>query len=87
MTLVDRLEAAGFIQETYEGAIQITDFEDSCIGYSDDGHLVYSYERMVEQIMTEEGCTREDAADYLDYNIMHSYRGTGARHPIIMHEI
>ena len=87
MTLVGRLETAGFIPESYEGAIQIDGYEESCIGYSDDGHLVYSYERMIEQIMMEDGCTREAAADHLDFNIMHSYKGTGSRHPIIMYEI
>ena len=55
------------------------EFEDAIIGTTSDGnHVVYSYDLLVEEVMkwdkNPESAerNREDAIDYVDYNVMRS---------------
>lgn len=38
------------------------------IGLSDDGALCYSYEKMIEWLMQEDGMDYEGAMEFIDYN-------------------
>lgn len=86
MTIDERLDAAGFEEEAYGDAVTIEGYDGACVGYSDDGRLVYSYERMIA-IEMEDGATREEAEDYLHYNVLSSYLSTGSRHPVIFYTV
>ena len=50
-----------------EGAAVWDDFAGAFIGSTSDGRAVYSFDKMVEILMSE-GETEEDAKDYIDYN-------------------
>ena len=43
-------------------------YDDSIIGVTTDGRVVYSYEKMIEELAVEEGLTREEARDWIEYN-------------------
>lgn len=43
-------------------------YDNSIIGVTTDGRTVYSYEKMIEELATEEGLTREEARDWIEYN-------------------
>lgn len=82
-----RLDAAGIQPDDYEGAVTITGYDSACIGYTDDGHLVYDYDLMVEQEMLAYGVDWETAAEWVEYNVIGGYLSTGMRHPYIVHMI
>ena len=70
-----------------EGAVCFDNpsFKNSIIGVTTDGRLVYSYERMVVDLMEEEGWSEEDAIDWISYNTIRSldYIENG---PIVVYE-
>lgn len=88
-TLIQRLDDAGIPAEEYEDAVQIDGYDSACIGYSDDGHLIYDYELLVADTMDMSGGDTdwESAEEYVQYNILGAYLSTGERHPIIIHTI
>ena len=48
-----------------------TAFVDAIIGYDAHHHkIVYSYEKMVECLMNEDGMTYEEAVEFIDYNTL-----------------
>ena len=63
------------------------EFADGCIGYTDDFHLVYSYERLVESLGKAYG-SEEDAIEWLEYNTYRAipYMAHDGIEPIIIHE-
>lgn len=63
------------------------EFADGAIGITNDYHVVYSYERLVDSLAKTYG-TEEDAIDWLDYNTMRSlpYMASMGNEPIIIHE-
>ena len=62
-------------------------YDGSIVGVTTDGRVVYDYDKMVEELMEDEGWSYEDAAEWIDYNTIRSipYAGPGA--PIIMYSI
>ena len=62
-------------------------YDGSIVGVTTDGRVVYDYDKMIEELMSEEGWSYEDAAEWIDYNTIRSipYAGPGA--PIIMYSI
>ena len=47
-------------------------FEGALIGVSSDDRAVYSYDKMVESAMQQEGWTEEEAIEWIDYNTIRS---------------
>lgn len=67
-------------------------FEKSIIGTTTDGRAVYSYEKMIEEFMTENNCEAIDAADFIDYSTVRAIEyyqisNPDAKTPIIIYEI
>lgn len=59
-------------------------FDNSIIGISFDGRLIYNYSLMVEEMMIEDECSYEDACDYIGYNTIRSLPYFGDKRPIIV---
>ena len=60
-------------------------FEGALIGVSSDDRAIYSYDKMVESAMQQEGWTEEEARDWIDYTIRSlSYIENG---PIILYSL
>lgn len=77
------------IERGEEGTAYFTnpDFIDALIGISDDGRLIYSYEKMVESLMLSEGIGHEAAAEFIDYNTVRTIPYMGDKSPIILYLI
>lgn len=63
------------------------EFADGAIGYTDDYHVVYSYERLVESLGKAYD-SEEDAIEWLEYNTIRAipYMASEGNEPIIIHE-
>lgn len=59
-----------------EGALVIDGLEDSIAGHTDQGLVVYDHEKMLEHFIGD-GMTREDAAEWIDFNVL-GLQGNGA---------
>lgn len=88
MTLNEEIKQS-LVDEGFEGSavLENPDYAIAVIGRSEDGRLIYSYEKMVEFLMVTDGMSREDAIEFIDYNTIRSLPYMGERPPIIMYEI
>jgi hypothetical protein len=59
-------------------------YDGSIVGVTTDGRVVYNYDMMVEELMQDENCSYEEAADWIDYNTIRSLPYAGENGPIIM---
>ena len=62
------------------------EFADGAIGLTEDNHVIYDYELLVESLMNHNNWTREEAIEWLDYNTLGSisYMASKGKEPIIM---
>jgi hypothetical protein len=62
-------------------------FDNSIIGISNDDRVVYDFDKMVQELKSDEGITMEDAIEWVCYNTIRSipYGGPGA--PIVCERI
>lgn len=78
--------------DTYEvSAVLLEDhtFDNSIIGINvkdEDPHVVYSFARMVEEYMTDEDCSEEEAVEWIEYNTLRSIPYMGKNKPEIIEE-
>ncbi len=88
MTLNEEIKQS-LVDEGFEDAVVLEspDYAIAVIGRSEDGRLIYSYEKMVEFLMVTDGMSREDAIEFIDYNTIRALPYMGERAPIIMYEI
>lgn len=54
----------------YEDAVvfENPDYDSAIIGATTDNCVVYDYQKMLECLMTEYGMSKEESADFIDYN-------------------
>lgn len=64
-------------------------FVESIIGttFEEETRVVYDYNVMVEEYAKYHDITREDAADYINYNCIRSASYLGSKAPIIMYPL
>jgi hypothetical protein len=60
-------------------------YDNSIIGITEDGRLIYDYEKMIEEYMAEEECDELDAIEWLEVNTLRAIPYMGANAPIIMY--
>ena len=77
------------LEAGYEGVKFFVNYsyDDALIGVSDDGRAIYDYDRMVEWLMDEEGCSYDEAADWVNYNTIRALSYMGEGKPIIMYSL
>lgn len=56
------------------------------IGMSDDGRAVYSYDRMIEWLMTTQDWTYEESVEWIDFNTIRALPYAGGRGPIVVYD-
>ena len=73
----------------YEDSIifENPDYDSAIVGVSDNGEVIYDFDKMVEHLMVEEGMTAEEAADFISYNSIRSLPYVGEGAPIIMYSL
>jgi hypothetical protein len=81
MTAEDKL-----LDNGYSDVIFFTspDYESALIGVSSDNRAVYDYDLMVEYLVQIDGMTEDEAAEWIDYNVIGSYIADG---PIVIYPL
>ena len=57
------------------------------VGRTDDGRVIYDFDKMVESLMKEDGISQEDAIDFIDYNTIRASPYMGSKAPVIMYSL
>lgn len=63
------------------------DFVEAIIGHDNNGHLVYSYTKMVESLMINDSMTYEEAVEFIDYNTVRALPYMGDKAPVIVFDL
>lgn len=60
------------------------DYDSAIVGVTDEGNVVYDFNKMVDHLMEHDGMERDEAVEFIEYNTVRAlpYAGEGA--PIII---
>lgn len=69
-----------------EGALVFDNraYDYSIIGVTLDGRVIYEYDAMVQELMTDEGWDELEAIEWIDYNTIRALSYAGDKAPIIV---
>ena len=62
-------------------------YDNSIVGVTTDNRVVYDYDKMILEVMEDEGWSYDDAVDWIEYNTIRSLPYAGEKAPIIMYGI
>ena len=62
------------------------DYDNSIVGITEDGRLVYDFNKMVQEFMEDEDCDETEAIEWLEYNTLRALPYMGERAPIVVIE-
>lgn len=65
----------------------VPDFDDAIVGVTDEGQVIYDYDKMVRSLMQREGCDQEQAVEFIEYNTIRAIPYAGEHPPIIMYPL
>jgi hypothetical protein len=70
----------------YEDAIVFENpsYEEAIIGTSHDDRVVYSFDKMVECLMKDDGMSYEEAVEFIEYNTIRAIPYFGPNAPIVL---
>lgn len=60
-------------------------FDNSIVGVTTDGNVVYDYDKMVNELIGDEGISEQDAIDWIEYNTIRSIPYAGEMAPVVMY--
>lgn len=63
------------------------EYDDALIGVTMDNRAVYSFDKMIECIIKEEGLSDIEAIERIEYDIAESLADIGGKAPIIMYSV
>ena len=63
------------------------DYETAILGYTADGNLVYSYEKMIEWLADNNNMDYLTAQEWIDYNVIRTVPYMGDKQPIIVFDL
>ena len=71
----------------YEGVKYLIDegYDDALIGVSEDGRVIYDFDKMIEWLMTKYDWSEIESIDWIEYNTLRSLPYFGDKAPIIMY--
>lgn len=67
--------------------LESPDYLSAIIGVTEDGRLIYSYDKMVEHLMIEDDMDAEEAMEFIDYNTIRALPYAGEKAPIVMYNV
>ena len=75
--------------EDLTGSLLFTNpsYDNSIIGISDTNRVIYSYDKMVEEYVSDNNCSVEEAIEFIEYNTIRALPYAGENAPIIMYEL
>ena len=62
-------------------------YDNSIIGVSTDGRVIYSFSKMVEELMADNGWSEIEAIEWVEYNTIRALPYMGENAPIICEEL
>ena len=62
-------------------------YDNSIIGMSTDGRVIYSFNKMVEEFMSDENVSEMEAVEWIEYNTIRALPYLGENAPIICEEL
>ena len=73
----------------YEDSIvfENPDYDSAIVGVSDNGEIIYDFDKMVQHLVEHDNMTEEEAADFICYNTIRSLPYVGEGAPIIMYSL
>ena len=63
------------------------DYLSAIVGVSDDGRLIYDYEKMAEHLMATDGMDYEEACEFIDFNTIGALPYMGEKRPVILTKV
>jgi hypothetical protein len=60
-------------------------YDNSIIGTTFDGRAIYDFDKMVKELMSDEGWTEEEAIEWVNYNTLRSLPYAGVNAPLIVY--
>ena len=63
------------------------DYDDAIVGITDEGRVIYDYEKMVDSLVERDGITELEAIEFIDYNTIRALAYAGEYAPIIMYPL
>ena len=63
------------------------DYLSAIVGISDDGRLIYDYEKMVEHLVATDGMDYDEACEFIDFNTIGALPYMGEKRPVILTKI
>lgn len=63
------------------------DYDEAIVGVTDEGQVIYNYDKMVHCLRAFHGMTDEEAVDFIDYNTIRAIPYAGEHAPIIMYPL
>ena len=82
LTAAEKLCMAG-----YEDAVVLDGYDDALIGVTYEGHAVYDYDVIIDQLTKQDGMAVDEAIEWVEYNIIRALPYAGEMAPIISHKI
>ena len=78
-----------FCDTGYEESIIVAnpDYDSAIVGVSDNGEVIYDFDKMVQHLVEHDNMTTEEAADFICYNTIRSLPYVGEGAPIIMYSL
>ena len=60
-------------------------YDNSIIGTTFDGRAIYDFDKMVKELMTDEGWEEMDAVEWINYNTIRSLPYGGDKRPLVVY--
>ena len=81
-----------FAKKNYKNVVYLNFFENpdyvsAIVGITEEGRVVYSWEKMITHLVETDGMTEEDAIDFISYNTERAIPYAGPMAPIILYPI
>lgn len=60
-------------------------YDNSIIGVSFQGRAIYDFDKMVKELMNDEGWTEEEAIEWIEYNTIRALPYGGEKTPMVVY--
>ena len=76
-------------QRGYEDTVVLDNpsYQQAIIGISDQGRLIYSYDKMIDCLRLSNSMSADEAVEFIDFNTIRTLPNLGDKSPIIMYNI
>ena len=61
-------------------------YDNSIIGVTLDGRAIYSFEKMVEELIEDNGWSYDESVEWVEYNTIRAIPYAGSKAPLIVYE-